>query len=266
MNVLTDKLGTQLGENGGATLMAVRPVAAPVRQQVVDNIRAALVSGALTAGQRLIERELCERLGVSRPSVREALRQLEAEGLIENIPNKGPIVRGLTRADAESVLQVRGALEALASRLFALRATDAEIEVLEAVVRQSAEAAAAGDDERVIALVERFYDMLVSGSGNDVLPGLLRSIRSRIQIFRRLCSPMPRRVSEGLREIREIVRAIRQRDPDAAAAASNRHIERVTDATLRALPSALSDDGDSGAQTGKADVSRAGRKTRGGRV
>lgn len=231
----------QPSEASEPTLMAVRAVAAPVRQQVVDNIRAALVSGALAVGQRLIERDLCERLGVSRPSVREALRQLEAEGLIENIPNKGPIVRGLTRADAESVLQVRGALEGLASRLFAIRATDAQIAALEVLVRQSSEAALSGEDDRVIALVERFYDMLVSGSDNAVLAALLRSMRSRIQIFRRLCSPMPHRVSEGLQEMREIVRAIRSRDPDAAAVASNRHIERVTEATLRALPWALSE-------------------------
>src|SRR5690606_4359359 len=97
--------------------MRVASVAAPVRRQVAKVLREAITSGRFAPGQRLIEKDLCELLGVSRPSVREALRELESEGLIEIIPNRGPLVKRLTAADAASVYQVRAALEALAARL-----------------------------------------------------------------------------------------------------------------------------------------------------
>ncbi|GAC1594862.1 MAG: hypothetical protein NVS3B28_25840 [Candidatus Velthaea sp.] len=75
-------------------------VAAPLRQQLTDVLRAAIADGQFKPGDRLIERDLCERTGVSRTSIREAFRALEAEGLIESIPNRGPVVARITRAPA----------------------------------------------------------------------------------------------------------------------------------------------------------------------
>src|ERR1044072_1826069 len=111
--------------------MRVARVAAPVRQQVAEVLRAAITSGRFAQGQRLVEKDLCELTGVSRASAREALRHLESEGLIETLPNRGPLVSRLSPRDAASIYQVRGALEALAAQLFAVQASDAQIGELE---------------------------------------------------------------------------------------------------------------------------------------
>ena len=96
-----------------------------LREKTVERLREALLNQFFAPGDRLIERELCELTGVSRTSVREALRLLESEGLIETIPNRGPIVASLSAEDAQYIYEVREALEGLAGRLFAERASDA---------------------------------------------------------------------------------------------------------------------------------------------
>jgi DNA-binding GntR family transcriptional regulator len=102
---------------------AVRREAAPLRSQVVDLLRRAIVGAEFAPGERLTERVLCERFAVSRTVVREALRQLESEGLVTTVPQRGPVVAVLSAADAASLYEVRALLEALAGRAFAERAT-----------------------------------------------------------------------------------------------------------------------------------------------
>src|SRR5208282_2451097 len=95
----------------------------PLRNRVVERLRVAIREQLLPEGSRLVERQLCEMLGVSRTLVREALRQLEAEGLVTIIPHRGPSVARLDRATVKGIYEVRGVLEALAGRLFVERAT-----------------------------------------------------------------------------------------------------------------------------------------------
>ncbi len=104
----------------------MRREAAPLRSQVVELLRRAIVGGELGPGERLVERVLCARFAVSRTVVREALRQLESEGLVTTVPQRGPVVAVLTAADAEALYEVRAVLEGLAGRAFAQRATPAE--------------------------------------------------------------------------------------------------------------------------------------------
>ena len=99
-----------------APTLEVQRHAAPLRQQVVEALRLAIIDGRLAPGARLIERELTEMLRVSRTVIREALRQLESEGLIAIVPNKGPVVRALTLAEAKDLYQIRAVLEGLAAR------------------------------------------------------------------------------------------------------------------------------------------------------
>ena len=110
--------------------MRVTHTAAPIREQIVHNLRVAIVQGQFKPGQRLIERELCELLGASRTPIREALRQLETELLIELKPNKGPVVAKVTKKDAEEIYQIRQLLESLACRLFAENASEKDIKRL----------------------------------------------------------------------------------------------------------------------------------------
>ena len=93
-----------------APLSFIERSAAPLRRQVLDELRQSIIAGRLAPGSRLIERELIAMMGVSRTVIREALRQMESEGLVANIPNKGPVVRELTLAEAKDLYSIRAVL------------------------------------------------------------------------------------------------------------------------------------------------------------
>jgi DNA-binding GntR family transcriptional regulator len=218
-----------------ANIMRVATVAAPVRSQVVEMLRSAITSGRFAPGQRLIEKELCDMMGVSRPSVREALRQVESEGLIVTIPNRGPIVSRLSPAEVASIYEIRGALEALAAELFAKSASDAQVKTLDEAVSRLEGAYKSGDVETIVVAKSRFYDVLLEGSGNTILPALFRTMNARITQLRRVSLSSPKRAVTSLREIRAVLRAIKQRDPEGAFKASLHHVREASRVALASL-------------------------------
>ncbi len=215
--------------------MRVTNVAAPVRRQVAKVLRGAITSGRFAPGQHLVEKDLCELLGVSRPSVREALRELEGEGLIEITPNKGTSVKRLTAADAASVYQVRAALEALAARLFVECATDAHVVQLSVAVETLARAYETLDVEQILAAKQVFYDVLIEGTGNNVIHSMLRPLNDRITLLRRMTLSSPKRAKQSIREIRNLLSAIKRRDADAAYEVSMHHIQQAAKVALKEL-------------------------------
>ena len=186
-----EERGFDAGSNDSSTVPAARvaaatkirriaTIAAPVRSQVVEMLRTAITGGQFAPGQRLIEKDLCDLMGVSRPSVREALRQVESEGLIVTIPNRGPTVSQLSTRDVASIYEVRGALEALAAQLFAASASDEQVAELDAAVTQLDGAYKTGDLEKIVVAKRIFYDVLLEGCGNNILPTLFRTMNARI--------------------------------------------------------------------------------------
>src|SRR5206468_249073 len=127
----------------GAMLGLVRRSLAPLREQVLDELRGAIIAGRLAPGARLIERELIGMLQVSRTVVREALRQLQSEGLIAEDARKGMVVRTLSQAEARDLYAIRALLEGLAARLFVEHADDLEVRKLGDALEKTAEAYAA---------------------------------------------------------------------------------------------------------------------------
>lgn len=217
------------------TTMRVVRVAAPLRHQVVENIREAIAVGKLAAGNRLVERDLCEMTGVSRTLIREALRQLETEGLVDVIPNKGPIVARISPRQAREVFQLRAELEGLASQLFAELATDAQMKALQDAFARLRDAYASRDAVATLAAKSRFYDCLVDGSGNETLGGVLRQLHARAMVLRATSLSQPGRTAESEREIAELMKAIRKRDGAAARKASIAHITKAAQAALNML-------------------------------
>lgn len=215
--------------------MRVAPVAAPVRSQVVETLRTAITSGRFAPGQRLVEKDLCDLLGVSRPSVREALRELESEGLINTIPNRGPLVSVLSARDAASIYEVRGVLEGLAAKLFAEKATPEQVQELSDSVEQLDTAYATLDVEQILVAKRAFYKVLLEGSQNVVIPSLLRTMNARITQLRRVSLSSPKRLPGSMKEIRAVLKAIKNRDPEAAFQASLRHIEQASKAAIAKL-------------------------------
>jgi DNA-binding GntR family transcriptional regulator len=212
--------------------MKISSIAAPVRQQVAASFRNAILNGRFKPGVRLIEKELCELTGASRTSVREALRQLETEGLVEVLPNKGPIVASISADQARSLYQVRGALESLAGSLFAKNATDDHIKRLEKAVEAIATAYDSGDIEAMLQAKDRFYAVLLEGAGNEIVPSFLGMLQARISLLRRVSLGQPARLAISIKEIRGIVAALKRRDAEAAAFACRQHVENAAIAAL----------------------------------
>ena len=206
--------------------------AAPLRQQVTERLRTAITECHFKAGGRLIERELCELLGVSRGSVREALRQLEAEGLIRLIPNVGPVVAMVTVEDARQIYEIRRVLEGLASALFAEHATDDEVSRLENSVAKMEKAHRQRKDSAMFKAKTRFYDVLASGCGNPLLATQMGQLRARVSQFRKMIYTRDGRIFESLQEVLPIMKAIREQNPEAAREAGSARIEKASKIAL----------------------------------
>jgi DNA-binding GntR family transcriptional regulator len=215
--------------------LRVAAVAAPVRQRVVEVLRSAITSGRFAPGQRLLERDLCELTGVSRTSVREALRQIETEGLIQASPSRGPVVARLTPEDAASIYQIRSALEGLAARLFATAASDEQVREIEGAFRVLRDAYRSRDIDQILAAKSRFYEVLLEGSGNRMIASILATVHARITLLRRVSLSSPRRAPASIREISAIVGALKRRDPEAAWRASVHHVEQAARTALALL-------------------------------
>jgi DNA-binding GntR family transcriptional regulator len=213
--------------------LRVERTPALIRSQVLENLRQAILDRRLAPGQRLIERELVELTGVSRTSVREALRELAAEGLVTAIPNKGTVVTSVSAKEAQQLYQVRSVLEGLAGRLFVENAGAAQqkalVRAFERIERQAAKGAA------MLAAKDAFYEVLFSGGGNDALRSVVGSLHARVSVLRSLSLSVPGRLEHSVKELRAIVDAVLANDADAAAAACARHVEEAGRAGLLAL-------------------------------
>jgi GntR family transcriptional regulator, trigonelline degradation regulator len=217
----------------------VQRLAAPLRQQVVDNLRQAIIDGRLAPGARLTERELTDMMRVSRTVVREALRQLESEGLIAIIPNKGPVVRALTLAEAKDLYQIRAVLEGLAARLFTEHASDEQVKRLSAALDVVIKAYAGEDAQQVLDTKNRFYDVLFEGAGSETLSTMLNTLHARIWRWRAVGLSHPERSAqrskESVRNLRAMLGAIRKRDADAAERITRDEAHRAAAEVMRLL-------------------------------
>lgn len=209
------------------TTFTISHVAAPVREQVEARLRLAIVTGHFSPGERLIERELCTLLGVSRTSLREALRQLEGDGLVINIPHKGMIVAIMTSEEAEEIYQVRAVVEGLAGRLCAEQLTNKLEEALKAAMEQIESAHQAENLAALIEAKEQFYQVLLSGCGNRTAGVVLQSLHDRIASLRALTLAQPGRAEASVEEMRRILKAILAQDAQAACHACIDHVEQA---------------------------------------
>ncbi|MFJ6653461.1 GntR family transcriptional regulator [Microbacterium sp. NPDC091313] len=211
---------------------------APIREQVASIIRDAIVEMRLEPGQVLVERELCEMTQASRPSVREALRQLAAEGLVESHNGKGTVVAEATPELAEHVYQVRAELEGLAAELFARDASDEQVQDFAAAV---AELGVISESESptivndMLAAKNAAYEILFAGAGNPILTQMIGILHRRVTQLRALTLAQPGRPAQTVREIREIVDAIQRRDPLAAREFATTHVHKAAATVLGAL-------------------------------
>lgn len=219
------------------TSMRVVSESSPTRRLVLLKITEAIVKGRFRPGDRLVERELCELLQVSRTSVREALRELESEGLITNIPNKGPIVALIDLEQARNIYEVRAVLEGLAARLFTRNSTDKQIDTLEKAIDGIDEVYKNFDPARFVRAKTSFYDVLLEGAHNEVAAAALRNIHVRVSQLRVFSLQVPGRGNASIAELKQVLKAIRSRDEYRAEQACIQHVNNAGAAALKSMKS-----------------------------
>jgi GntR family transcriptional regulator, trigonelline degradation regulator len=219
------------GLKGMSPIALERPTVL-IRDQVAAYLRDAITAFRLRPGTTLVEREICEATGTSRATVREALRQLESEGLVVADGGRGMAVASLTRAETRQIYEVRGVLEGLATRLFTATADDEHITALRGVVDEMS--GMTDDPAAMLVKKSEFYEVLFAGAGNDELYRLWSSTRRRATLVRATSLSIPGRARTSLTEIQAIVDAIEAREPDRAAQLCVAHIEAAAEAILTA--------------------------------
>ena len=216
--------------------LRVGRVAAPLREQVIESLRTAILDFSLQPGQRLVERELIEQTGVSRATIREALRELAAEGLVVTVPQKGAMVYKPSVAEARDLYAVRASLEALTVRRFVERADSSRHDRLRATITALERAVA--DDEtnaRLLAVKDEFYSELLAGAASPTIEQILAGVQARVRLLRATSLSQPGRAARMAEEMRALVDAITARDTPRAERLCVEHLDRAAAAGLAAL-------------------------------
>lgn len=195
-----------------------------VQKLTVEKLREAIIAGVFKPGDRLVEADLCKMLGVSRPSVREALRSLEAERLIAIVPNRGTQVPIVPWEEAQEIYHVRSLLEGEAAALSVERARPDHLGIMGAALDEFAAAVTSDDMSALLATTERFYDVLLDCCGNKIIAEMLRGLLARIGFLRARSMSRPGRPQHSLKEMKAILSAVEKKDAKGARRAAERHV------------------------------------------
>lgn len=212
-----------------------------LRAQVQSVLRTAILDGKFIAGQKLVERELCELTGASRSILREALINLEASGLIERQSYRGFSVSQIGPRKVKEIFELRATLETLAAELFTERASEQEIEAVSDVLAELEECVANFDIQRMRAAKERYYDILFTGCRNVEIRRALENVIDRIHYLRSQLMTDSARRETSLIEMRRLTSALINRDQLAARAACLAHVMGARDAVLNQMAQAEAD-------------------------
>ena len=189
----------------------------PLREVVCETLREAIRSGVLKPGERLMEIQLADELGVSRTPVREAMRKLELEGYVIMLPRRGTYVANISIRDINEVFEIRTTLDALASGLAAERITEEELEQLERLLVSIGENIETRNMKKVVEDDMEFHDILYKASRNQRLVGIISNLREQMTY--------PGRLKKTLEEHSRLVEAIAQRDVELAQKLAVEHME-----------------------------------------
>jgi len=199
-----------------------------LRQRVFKQIQNDILNGVYEPGESLIESKLSEELGVSRTPVREALRQLELEGLVESVPNKGVTVKGVSPQDIQDIYTIRMMIEGLAARWAAEKVTPEEIEEMKEAVELEEFYTKKKDYSRLMKLDTRFHDIIFKASKSMPLMHTLSTFHHYVQRARKVSMSSPKRAMEVLNEHKAIMQAIIDRDPDRAEKLTTEHVRNAS--------------------------------------
>jgi len=206
-----------------------------LKNLALEKMRDAILDLHFKPGDRLVERSLCDRLGVSRSVVREVLRHLEAEGLVETVHTQGPAVVRPEKKTAAEIYEIRGLLEAEAAKACAKIGGEKEFARLDKAIDQIEVAFKHENPREVLRLTSSFYQILFEIAQKPVAWAVVQSLNARINHLRALTISSPERGLNAIAEMRALQKAISRRDAKGAYNASLSHIKRVAKIAAAAL-------------------------------
>lgn len=195
-----------------------------LRGKVYDRIRENILNGVYKEHEELKEATLGEQMGVSRTPVREALRQLELEGLVEIIPNKGARVTGITKKDVEDIYQIRYLLEGLSARWATEHVTEEQLEKMEEILYLTEFHAQKGHYAQVYELDSQFHELMYEASGSKLLNNILSDFHMYVTRIRKISLSNSSRSKNSTEEHRAILDAIKEHDADRAEKCAHDHV------------------------------------------
>ncbi len=201
-------------------------------QEVADWIREMIRRGSLKTGERLVEQKLCQVLGVSRTPLREALRALHSEGLVDLIPRRGAFVSQPGMDEIRDMFEVMGLLEGACARWAAERMTDSELRKIERLHEQLERHYRNRDAEAYIRTNHAYHSLLQELSGNRTIHTVLNGLRQKLLLHRFRQLYQPNRFDRSIEEHRRLLRAFRDRDADAAERCMREHLHNQCEALV----------------------------------
>jgi len=207
----------------------------PLREVIFNSLREAIIIGELRPGERLMEVQLAEKMGVSRTPVREAIRKLELEGLVNMIPRKGAHVAELSVKDIMDVLEVRASLDGLATALAAERITDDELKELRHINNQFTQYIEKENLNGSIKKDAEFHDIIYRASRNDKLINILNNLREQVQRFRVIYLKDYNSPKNLIKEHNDILEAISSRSVEESRSLAKTHILNQEETILNSI-------------------------------
>ena len=199
----------------------------PLRELVYEEIKSKILKGEIPPGTRMMEEEIAENIGVSRTPIREAIRQLEKEGLVTLKPRKGAYVSDIIKKDMQEILEVRENMEGLAAAYAAERMSDEEKDELEQVAKNFIIAVKTGNTEDMIFYDTDFHHKIVLGTKNQILIKMVEQLQELVLRFRYLHYDDFKRAELMIEEHENILLAIKTCDVEGARQAAFSHIEKL---------------------------------------
>lgn len=210
-----------------------RPVT--LRQMALERMRLAIITGHFQSGDRLVERSLCELLGVSRSVVRETIRYLEADGMVEILPNRGPIVARMDWDQAKQIYDIRMLLETSAAQTCASIAKAKDKARLRSALRKLKAAYSEGETGALFDATTNFYEIIFETSGQSVAWEVVQRLNGRISRLRAMTLGTRDRHEAGYARMEKICEAILANDPKGAAAAVRAHLTEAASVAEKCL-------------------------------
>lgn len=205
----------------------------PIRDIIYDYLRHAILNGEIVAGERIVERDFAEKFGASRTPLREAIRKLEMEGLLEYIPRKGAIVKGLDLTQIIEIYSIRQVLEVLAFKAAMLQLSTAEYKKLTSILDKLDLVDKKGDIEVVIKGLEEFDEIILNASKMPQLKEFIRTLQESIRRFRKLNVSDEMRRTEAISEHRAILQAMMNEDIHLMEQLVSQHVEHARQQLLK---------------------------------